>query len=214
MSYLVITEDFKTTIHNALSGYIGGYHFLDTKDMPMLGLLRALFKAANGTVPTKFLLNLGSKLIGGKDIVDKAYFDHHWNIDPIIPQIEKWCKQEKKALLVNDKIKSRIPNTSSKKFGDTTHEIGNARTYLANPSLLDVFNKKLDAKKRFEKFTTALTCIPIKSGNGFYYIYPIFDADDIRDIKVLCSGRGQLKSDLYCKSLKQWKSIDHEQFKK
>jgi hypothetical protein len=201
-----LNEDFKTTAYNAISGYLGGFHAGNLKNNTFHNVIQTVIPLVfQGLLPINHLIHLGLKLVGGKDAMDKAYFERYWDISSIIPTIEKWCKKEEDALHASKKNKN-ITNrntVSAKSFGDREHEVGNAHTHLANPSLFK--------KGALEKFTTALTCIPIKSGDGFYYIYPIFDSDDIRDIKVLCYKKGK---GLFVKSLKQWKSVDHEQFKK
>lgn len=202
MAYLdtkSLNEDAQTAIYNFASGTIGGYHTLAMKD----NAFKNGFELLKNINPIRAIISLGSKLIGGKDKMDRAYFNRYWNIDKVLPQIEKWCKQTG-GILVTDKNKNDIIGISSKIFGDKSHEAGYTNTDVANQS---IFKRN----ERLSKFTTALTCIPIKSGNGNYYIYPIFDTKDIREIKVLCYSdrRGP-----FCKTLTQWKSIDHEQFKK
>jgi len=229
MSYLSVNEDFKTSIHNIITGATLGYHTGNSKNVPAISLFQnfiasklirkplinlAVSAISSGKLKDPFfaanlihhiyllptLLQVGSALIGGKDAVDRAYFDHHWDISSMYPQIEKWCK-EAGGLLVTDDNKVDMENYSMKKIGDTTHEIGNSRSFTAIPT------------KFKTNLTTALTCLPIKSGNGFYYVYPIFDTNDIIDIKVLCS-KDKHGFEVYAKSLKPWKKIDHSQFKK
>ena len=86
------------------------------------------------------------------------------------------------------------------------HIAATSNSYLANPSL---FKKG----ERSDRFTKALTCLPVKSENGFYYVYPIFDTGEIKCIKILCT-RNKSNTDLYVKTLKQWNSVDQSQFKK
>jgi len=234
VSYLIITEDFKTAVHNIVTGPILGYHSGNIKNIPAVTFLqyiatqkvwsRLLSKTKIGEKILAIAANIGvntgtgitpgiaillaplfagyasiiSSVFGGKDIVDRIYFEHHWDIYDLYPQIAKWCKDEGGLLITDDNF-DELNDRSFKKIGDTRHEVGNSRSYLANP------------KKFKDKITTALTCIPIESENGFYYVYPIFDTKDIMDMKVLCAKNDL---DLYVKSLKNWKKIDHLQFRK
>jgi len=209
MSYIQINEDFKAFAHNAISGMIGGRHHQLDKHNIVDNVQQAFGLFMLGLNPLATIAKIGLKLIGAKDMMDRAFFNRYWDSEKIIRTIEPWCKQVDTAVFVSKNNTNNMANYDSRSImgkKQKAHIAAKSNSYLANQS---IFKKS----ERKDKFTTALTCLPIKSGNGFYYVYPVFDTGKIKSIKILCS-RNKSNTALYMKELEQWKKIDQSQFRK
>ena len=183
-----LNEDFKTAVHNWITGGIGGYHAKNIKNGINLGL--GILYASP--------LSIGSSLLGGKDWIDQKYFNHHWHLpDSIKSEIAKWCKAAGATPFKKKELKFGLNSTNLRQDG---HELGKQKTNLATRG----FGKGA--------LTTATTCIPIAAGNNmYYYVYPTFDASKIFDMKAL-KQTGTGKDDYKVVELTQWKKIDQEKY--
>jgi hypothetical protein len=212
MAYLEfenLDEDVRATLHNFVSGMIAGKHNNVDKHTIFPNIQKGFEKFMIGVNPLGTLAQAGLKLIGARDIMDRAFFNRYWESEKIARLVEPWCKEEKRAVFVSENNTNKMLNRDPKMLlgkKQKEHTAAKSNTYLANPSL---FKKG----ERQDKFTKAITCLPIRSGNGFYYVYPIFDTGEIKSIKILCT-RNKSNTDLYVKTLKQWNSVDQSQFKK
>jgi len=193
MAYLSFNEDLKTVAHNILSNQFGN-HAKNIKGAYALGV---------GILQLNPFV-IGSSLLGGKDWIDNKYFNAHWTMtDKLKATISSWCKKAGATPFKKKKIDISLGfsghTTNLRQDG---HELGNIHTRLATRSI----GKGM--------LTTSTTCIPIPAGNGlFYYVYPTFDASDIYDLKAL-KQTGTGRNDYKVVELIQWKSIDHNQYKK
>ena len=192
MAYLdtqSLNEDLKTVAHNAIGSMLGGNSTLNSKH---------------------------GQLFNVRDKIDKAYFSHHWQIpEDMKKKIAGWCKSAGGTLFEdNEKVNfsnvKGIFNKMKKKFLYTSNtitkqrdRIGSMNTRLANRSI---------GKGAMTTNTIHMPIYPNGDGGLRYYVYFTYDASDIYDLKVLI--RKDDGADFEVKELEQWKSIDHEQFKK
>jgi hypothetical protein len=192
MSYLdtkTLNEDLKTVVHNVWTRTVGmDPHALNLK-----------------SVPLPHPVNILHTILGTTDMIDKKYFNSHWELDKSIKsKIAQWCKQAGGYFADTSAKQNRCNGlmTLSTNLMNRRHTAGYTNTRLATSSLGHGILSK------------STTCIPINTGNGYYYVYPTFDSTDIYDLKVLCNTEEDGSGDFSVKKLNQWNSIDHEQFRK
>ncbi len=193
MAYLTfdnnLNEDLKTVAHNLITRTFTDPHALNMKNIPIN--------------PHPF--QIFTKLVGATDMIDKSYFNAHWELTKDIKsKIASWCKQAGGYLAdtLAKQNKHTGPMSLSVNVANRQHTAGYTNTRLATSS----FGQGV--------LTKSTTCLPINTGKGYYYVYPTFDSTDIYDLKVLCNTEADGSGKFSVKKLTQWNSIDHEQFKK
>lgn len=158
----VFDEDFKTAIHNYWTSGIGGHHGLNSKNW-------AWVLSALSLNPIPALVHA----FGFKDMIDKKYFEAHWNLSNKQKQIiAQQCSKVKNALLVNSAVK----NAMRGRFSDTaiSTDVASSNTRLATKDFGD------------GAITTATCALKIPYKDGHYIVYVTFDSTRVIDIKVLC----------------------------
>lgn len=196
MSYLVINEDFKTAVYNVLTRSTGLFnpHMKNFKN----------FSPLNPNPASIVLGAITSNLFGSTDIIDNMYFDHHYSIsEKLKNKLRSWCAKvggavvsveqmrHKNGLQLNDKDALARQNTRK-----ATRGFGNGMITTA----------------------TAYKKIPVGNKGGCYVIYLTFDAESIRDVKVLklkSKGLDPFDEKSYTVvNLPQWNSVNPAEYKK
>lgn len=165
----VFDEDAKTVLHNLFISGIGGHHALNTKSHQWL---------TNLLHPIGFLKDA----LGAKDWIDKKYFDAHYFLSPENKkEIAVKCSQIRDAFLVNNNAKAEMRGEYS--TASLGADVGTSNTRLATRDFGD------------GALTTSTCTIKIAAKDGYYIVYPTFDAESIKDIKVLCFDRNRGKTE-------------------
>lgn len=216
MSYIVITEDLKTVLHNIwtrpIFGIDGGYDptlgskvHTDYMRERSSGYAHYLL----GAIPL-FLSTVFNFYTNGTDYIDNRYFDSMYKISPgLAKKLAQWCDE----LGVDPFTISNINGKFS--INGIDIQVDNHKDSTPN-------RHKPKAHRGFFQKGTFTTCTAYKKiqsqEKGKYYIvYFTFDGDSIQDAKVLFlkDGMNPNRIDSFgVRTIRKFKSVKSEEYKK